>query len=145
LHLLPQEIKLYYNEYAYDCYSSRYHTGNYQHLLSEFRLQVEHIPGAQDAVVDGLTRILYLDFKKFRPSVQYYLKDDSTQRIFRMVNFKVDFQDTGDSGSEYDELEVLRAQDENSEVRLQKGYIYKALKLSGHDWMGMKDQLTNGE
>ena len=33
----------------------------------------------------------------------------------------IDFKDTGDSDSEDDELEILKAQDEDSEVRLQKG------------------------
>ena len=63
------------------------------------------------------------------------------------------------SDSEDEELEVNKAQNEDSEVRFQKGSAifekfynsvvghlgcdrtYKALKLSGHNWVGMKDQL----
>ena len=53
-----------------------------------------------------------MDFETQNPSVQYCVKKD-----FRMV----EFQDTEDSHSEHDELEVLKAQDEDSEVRSQKG------------------------
>ena len=63
------------------------------------------------------------------------------------------------SDSDDDELEVLRTQDDDSEVKFQKGEAvfekfhnsvvgnlgfdrtYKALNLSVHNWMGMKDQL----
>ena len=38
-----------------------------------------------------------------------------------MDESEIDFQDTGDSDLEEDELEVVKAQDEDSEVRLQKG------------------------
>ena len=34
---------------------------------------------------------------------------------------QIEFQDTGDSDSEDDELEVLKAQDDDSKDRLQKG------------------------
>ena len=65
-------------------------------------------------------------------------------------------QDTGDSDSEDDELEVMKAQDEDSEVRLPNGEavldnsvvghpgcdrIYKVLKFSGHKWVRIKDLL----
>jgi len=50
-------------------------------LLSEFRFEIEHIPGAQNVVVDGLTRIFHLDLKKISPSVRYCFKDDSTQHL----------------------------------------------------------------
>ena len=60
-----------------------------------------------------------------------------------------------DSDSDEFELEVLRAQDENSDDRLQKGEAVfekfhnsvvghrknETLKLSEHNRMGMKDQL----
>ena len=76
-----------------------------------------------------------------------------------MDDSEVEFQDSGDSDSDDDKLEVLRVQDEDSEVKLQKGEAvfeklnnpvvvhlgcnrtYKASKLSGHNWMGMKDRL----
>ena len=44
-------------------------------LLSEFRFQIDHIPGAQNVVADGLTRIFHLDLKKINPSVRYCFKD----------------------------------------------------------------------
>ena len=89
-------------------------------LLSEFRFQIEHIPGAQNAAAIGVTRVFHLDLKKISPSVRYCFKDDSTQRIFRMDESEIEFQDTGSSDSEDDELEIIKAQDEDSEVNLQK-------------------------
>ena len=71
----------------------------------------------------------------------------------------IEFQKTVSSDSKYDELEVSKAQDEDSEVKLQNGSAifekfhnsvvghlgcdrtYKALKLSGHNWVGMKEEL----
>ena len=93
--------------------------------------------------------------------VRYYFKDDSTQRIFCMDESEIEFQDTGSSDSKDDEQERLKAQDEDSEVRLQNGSVvfekfhnsvvvhlgcdraYKALKLSGHNWVGMKKELKS--
>ena len=86
-------------------------------------------------------------------------KDDSTQRIFRMDESEIEFQDTGSSDSEDDELEIIKAQDEDYEIRLQRGWVifekfhnsmvghqgcdrtYKAVKLSGYNWVGMKEEL----
>ena len=68
-----------------------------------------------------------------------------------MDESEIDFQDAGDSDSEDDELEVLKPQDEDSEVKLSNGdaisekfhnsvvghlwynRAYKALKLSGNE------------
>ena len=80
-------------------------------LLSEFRFQIEHIPGAQNVVADGLTRIFHLDLKKLSPSVRYCFKDDSTQRIFRTDESELEFQKSVSSDSEDEELEVNKAQD----------------------------------
>ena len=88
-------------------------------LLSKFLFHIEHIPGAQNVVADGLTRIFYLDLKKISSSVRYNFKDDSTQRIFRMDESELEFQKAVSSDSE-DET-VNKAQDEDSEVRFQKG------------------------
>ena len=41
-----------------------------------------------------------------------------------MDESEIEFQDTGDSDSEDNELEVAKAQDEDSEVRLQKVKSY---------------------
>ena len=71
-----------------------------------------------------LTRIFHIDLKKISPSVQDFFKDDSTQRIFCMDESEIEFQDTGDSDSEDDEVEVLRALDKDSEVRLQEGQAF---------------------
>ena len=75
-------------------------------LLSDFRFQIEHIPVAQNVVAD----------------------------IFRMDNSVVEFQDTGDSGKENDEPEILGAQDEDSEVELSNGeaVFEKFHNLVGH-------------
>ena len=71
----------------------------------------------------------------------------------------IEYRGNGDSDSEEDEVDILKAQDEDSEVRLQKcefvfekfhnsvvdrlgcDRTYKALKLSGHHWVGMKEEL----
>ena len=48
---------------------------------------------------------------------------------------QIEFQDTGDSDSEDDELEVLKAQDQDSEVRLQKVVFekfYNSVDTIGH-------------
>jgi len=65
-------------------------------LLSEFRFQIGYIPGAQNVVSDGFTRVLHVDLEEVSPSVRYCFKDDSTQRIFCMDESEIDFQDTGD-------------------------------------------------
>ena len=62
-----------------------------------------------------------MDLKKVSESVRYFFKDDSTQRIFRMDESEIEFQDTGSSDSEDDDLEVIRDENDGSEVRLQKG------------------------
>jgi len=53
-------------------------------LLSEFRFQIEHIPGSQNVVADGLTRVFHLDYEKLPQKIKYCFKEDSTQRIFRI-------------------------------------------------------------
>ena len=73
-------------------------------LLSEFRFQIERIPGAQNVVIDGLTRIPR-GFQEIKSICAVLLQGG---RIFRMDNSEVEFRDTGDNESD-DELEVLRA------------------------------------
>jgi len=108
-----------------------------------FRFQIENISGVQNVVVDGLTRVFHMDLKKISPSVRY-----PTQRIFRMAESEIEFQSTGSSDIEDNDLEIIKAQDKDSEVKLQKGSVvfdkwhnsvvgyrecdrtYKALKLS---------------
>ena len=60
-----------------------------------------------------------MDLKKISQSVRYCFKDDSTQRIFRMDESEIEFQDTCSSDSD-DDIDVIRDQDDGSEVRLQK-------------------------
>ena len=50
--------------------------------MQEFRFQIEHIPGSQNAVADGLTRIFHVDYEKLPEKIKYCLKEDSTQRFF---------------------------------------------------------------
>ena len=87
-------------------------------LLSEFRFQIEHIPGSQNV---GLNKIFHIDFEELSQSVHYLFKEDSTWRIFRIDNDKVEFWDTRDSDSKDEERWVENFQDKNSEVRSQKG------------------------
>ena len=126
-------------------------------LLSELRFQIEHIPGVQNVVADGLTKIFPLDLKKISPSVRYCFKDDSTQHLsYGRIRHRISKDCLLSSDSEDDEQEVIKAQDEDSEVKLQNGSAifekfhnsvvghlgcdrtYKAL---GHNWVGMKEQL----
>ena len=39
-------------------------------ILSEYRFLIEHIPGAQNVVADGLTRVCRADFERDETSVQ---------------------------------------------------------------------------
>jgi len=47
-------------------------------LLSEFRFQKEHIPGAQNVVTNGLTRIFQLDYEKLPEKIKHWFKEDTT-------------------------------------------------------------------
>ena len=71
-----------------------------------------------------------------------------------MDESEIKFQYTGDSDSKDDELEILKAQEKILKLDFKKvkafaknsnfvvGHrIYKALKLSGYNWVGMKDEL----
>ena len=88
-------------------------------LLLEFRFHIEHIPGTQNVVADGLTSIFHVNFKKLSntPSVQYCFKEDSTQQIFHIDNFR----DSGDSDSEDEGLGIEKVHDDDSEVKYRKG------------------------
>ena len=77
-----------------------------------------------------------------------------------MDESEIEFQDTDSNDSEDDELEIIKAQ-EDSVVKLQKGSVifekfhnsvfghlgcdrtYKALKISGYNGVGMKEELKN--
>ena len=50
-------------------------------LLSDFRFQIEHIPGSQNVVADVLTRIFQLGYEKLPKKIKYCFKEDKTQRI----------------------------------------------------------------
>ena len=67
-------------------------------LLSEFRFQMEHIPGAQNVVSDGLTRIFQLDYEKLPEKIKYCLEEDTTQRIFHMEEEDVEDENHTDIG-----------------------------------------------
>jgi len=130
-------------------------------LLSEFRFQIEHIPGSQNVVADGLTRIFHVDYEKLPEKIKYCFKEDSTQRIFRMEEKEVEDANPGDSDEEGNEIVASRVQDDDSEVSLEEkqaifeqsqnsviGHLgvyrtYKALKLRGHNWKGMREDLKN--
>ena len=59
-------------------------------LLSEFLFHIEHIPGSQNVVADGLTRVFHLDYKKLPQKIKYFFKEDSTQRIFRIEEEEIE-------------------------------------------------------
>jgi hypothetical protein len=70
----------------------------------EFRFQIEHIPGSQNVVVDGRTRIFYVDYEKLPEKIKYCFKEDSTQRIFRIEEEDVEDANPGDSDEEGNDI-----------------------------------------
>ena len=58
-------------------------------LLSEFRFRIEHIPGAQNVVADGLTRVFHINLKKIGPLVQYCFKDDSAHLSYGRIRDRI--------------------------------------------------------
>jgi hypothetical protein len=128
-------------------------------LLSEFRFHIEHIPGAQNVVADGLTRVFHVDYEKLPQKIKYCFKEDSTQRIFRIEEEEVEDAYPGDSDEEGNEIVPSRVQEADSEVSSQEKQVvfekfhnsvighlgvdrtYKALKLRGHNWKGMRQDL----
>ena len=52
-------------------------------LLSEFRFQIEHIPGSQNVVADGLTRVFHVDYKKLPQKIKYCFKACGLGRFSR--------------------------------------------------------------
>ena len=53
-------------------------------ILSEYRFIIEHIPGEQNIVADGLTRVNTLVFKQLDKCKRHLYRDDSISRIFRL-------------------------------------------------------------
>jgi len=51
-------------------------------ILSEYRFLIEHIPGAQNVVVDGLTRVSRSEFIKISKDKRHLFKNDSAERSF---------------------------------------------------------------
>ena len=106
-------------------------------------------------VAHGLTRIFHVDYEK----IKYCFKEDSTQRISRLK--EEEDANPGDRDEEGNEIVASRVQDDDSEVSLQGkeaifeqspnsviGHLgvdrtYKALKLQGHNWKGMREDLKN--
>jgi len=88
-------------------------------------------------------------------------KEDSTQHIFRMEEEEVADTNPGDSNEEGNENVASKGQDDNSEVSLQEkqaifeqshnsviGHLgvdrtYKALKLRGHNWKGIREDFIS--
>ena len=53
-------------------------------LLSEFRFLVQHIPGAQNVVADGLTRVMSLSSVEIPNSKRHLFVEDRIPRLFRL-------------------------------------------------------------
>ena len=80
-------------------------------ILSEYRFVIEHIPGDQNIVVDGLTRVNTIIFNDIVKSKRHLYKNDSISRIFRLPGEGIEeteipgvVNEEGESGSE-EELE----------------------------------------
>jgi len=102
-----------------------------------------------------------VDYEKLpeKTKIKYFFKEDSTQRIFRTEEEKVEDANPGDRDEEGNEIVASRVQDDDSEVSLQGkeaifeqspnsviGHLgvdrtYKALKLRGHYWKEMREDL----
>ncbi len=53
-------------------------------LLSEFRFLIQHIPGVQNVVADGLTRVMSLSSVEIPRSKRHLFLGDRISRIFRL-------------------------------------------------------------
>jgi hypothetical protein len=53
-------------------------------LLSEFRFLIQHIPGVQNVVADGLTRVMSLSSVEIPRSKRHFFVEDRIPRIFRL-------------------------------------------------------------
>ena len=80
-------------------------------ILSEYRFVIEYIPGDQNIVADGLTRVNTLIFNDVYKSKRHLYQNDSISRIFRLGGKEIEeteipgvFNEVGESGGE-EELE----------------------------------------
>ena len=53
-------------------------------LLSEFRFLIQHIPGVQNVVADGLTRVMSLSSNEIPRSKRRIFVEDRIPHIFRL-------------------------------------------------------------
>ena len=90
---------------------------------SVFRSPHEHIPGSQNVVADGPTRVFHLDYEKYPQKIKYCFKEDSTQRILRIEEEEVEDAYPGDSDKEGHEIVPSRVQDADSEVSSQEKQV----------------------
>ena len=66
--------------------------------------------------------VFQLDYKKLPEKIKNCFKEDSTTSIFRMKEYVKD-ENPGDTDEEGDEIVPLRAQDDESEVKLQEKQV----------------------
>ena len=113
---------------------------------------IEHIPGDQNIVADGLTGVNTLIFNDVDKSKRYLYQNDSISRIFRLGGEGIEeskipgvVNEEGESGGE-EELEeygIIKrhevfARYHNSIVgHLGVERTLKAMSLGGHSWHGM--------
>ena len=71
-------------------------------------------------VDDGLTRLLHVDYEKLPQMINYYFKEYSTQRIFRIEETEIEDAYPEDSDEEGNVIVSSRVQDADFEVSLQE-------------------------
>jgi len=124
-------------------------------ILSEYRFLIEHIPGAQNVVADGLTRVCRSDFMKIAKDKRHI---DSTERIFRLgeegleqTEFPGELEEEDQVGAkeDFDDYGIVERHEVFS--RYHNSIVghhgvertLKAMSLGGHAWAGMRQNVSN--
>jgi Integrase zinc binding domain/Integrase core domain len=124
-------------------------------LLSEFQFSVVHIPGKENVIADGMTRVFrteYATFYSFKRSVHV---DDTILRIFRLEGEGMTPADEGQIESDSEDYEWLEpvgpieshaifAKFHNSSVgHFGVENTLKTMAAMGHGWRGMRKDVRN--
>ncbi len=125
-------------------------------ILSEYRFIIEHIPGEQNIVADGLTRVNTLVFKPLDKCKRHLYRDDSISRIFRLVGEGIEetefpevVNEEDKSGGEEDLDQYGIIERHEVFARCHKSIVghlgvertLKAMSLGGHSWAGMRQNV----
>jgi hypothetical protein len=91
-------------------------------ILLEYRFIIEHIPGEQNIVADGLTKVNTLVFNQLDKCKRHLYRNDSISRIFRLggegieeTEFPAEVNEEGESGGKED-LDEYRIMNQRREV-----------------------------